>query len=184
MLKIIAVDFDGTLCVDAYPGIGEPIWKSINALLAEQRKGAKLILWTCRGGDKLQCALDWCSAHDICFDAINENLPDMIEEFGSDSRKVYAHEYWDDKAVRLPCPYKSLEDKSEYVKKREMLEIVYHMDIAASQLADLYRKQPDIYTIAKGSERANLGPKAHQVLIESYEKMILDLNTKLSNIMY
>ena len=36
--KIIAVDFDGTLCTDKYPNIGKPIEPIINALLREQQK--------------------------------------------------------------------------------------------------------------------------------------------------
>jgi len=35
-------------------------------------------------------------------DSINESLPDWIEAFRTQPRKVGASEYWDDKAVRLP----------------------------------------------------------------------------------
>ena len=36
------------------------------------------------------------------FDAVNENLPEVIERMGGDTRKVFANEYWDDRAVRVP----------------------------------------------------------------------------------
>lgn len=42
--KIIAVDFDGTLFTDAYPEIGEPIWKVINYCKKEQAEGSIIIL--------------------------------------------------------------------------------------------------------------------------------------------
>ena len=102
MIKIIAVDFDGCLVQNAYPDIGAENSIVVGALLAEQRKGAKIILWTCRRGDLLFVAVDWCSKHGIKFDAINENLPEVITAFGGDTRKIFANEYWDDRAVRMP----------------------------------------------------------------------------------
>lgn len=49
--KIIAVDFDGTLCENKWPEIGEPMFGTIAYLLKEKEQGAKLILWTCRVGE-------------------------------------------------------------------------------------------------------------------------------------
>ena len=37
----------------------------------------------------------------LTFDAVNENLPERIEMFGNDPRKIGADEYWDDRAVAL-----------------------------------------------------------------------------------
>ena len=101
--KIIAVDFDGTLAtVKKFPAIGEPIQSTIELLKHEQEKGARLILWTCRANERLDAAVEWCKAQGLHFDAINENLPDIIEAFGGDTRKIFANEYWDDRAVRMP----------------------------------------------------------------------------------
>lgn len=101
MQKIIAVDFDGTLCEGRWPGIGPAKGNVIDALLREQENGAKLILWTCREGQQLTEALTWCVNNGIIFDAVNANLPENREFFGNDSRKVYASEYWDDKSVEV-----------------------------------------------------------------------------------
>lgn len=102
MRKIIAVDFDGTLCEDKYPEIGPPKQTVIDALLREQRFGAAVILWTCRNGDKLREAVLWCEQHGILFDTVNANLPENIAMYGGiENRKVFASEYWDDKAVPL-----------------------------------------------------------------------------------
>lgn len=100
--KIIAVDFDGCLVKNAYPDIGDENHTVVTALMDEQRAGAKIILWTCRSADLLFAAVDWASNHGIMFDAINENLPDVIASFGGDTRKIFANEYWDDRAVRMP----------------------------------------------------------------------------------
>jgi len=109
--KKIAVDFDGTLCENKFPSIGRPNWKVINELLAEQQAGSKIILWTCRAGEDLKNALEWCKNHNIEFDAVNENMPDIIEAFAVNSRKIYADEYWDDRAVVKRF---NAEDMSDY----------------------------------------------------------------------
>lgn len=98
---IYAVDFDGTLCRDAWPGIGEPNRKLIRFLQERQAEGDKLILWTCRCGDKLNEAVKWCHDQGLNFDAVNENLPEIIERFDCDSRKIFANQYFDDKAVEI-----------------------------------------------------------------------------------
>ena len=102
MRKAIAIDFDGCLCTDAFPAIGEPNWPVIKRAQAEQRAGAGLILWTCREDQLLLDAIAACESWGLTFDAVNESLPDWIEEFETRPRKVGASEYWDDKAVRLP----------------------------------------------------------------------------------
>lgn len=104
MRKAIAVDFDGCLCENAWPEIGPPNWAVIRAALEQQRAGAALILWTCRSGELLDKAVAWCGEHGLTFDAVNENLPERLEHYGSESRKVSADEYWDDLAVRMPLP--------------------------------------------------------------------------------
>lgn len=48
-----AVDFDGTLCENAYPEIGAPNLPLIDKLISRRRLGAKIILWTCRDGEML-----------------------------------------------------------------------------------------------------------------------------------
>lgn len=98
-MKVIAVDFDGTLCESKWPEIGEPHWPIIRELILRQREGARIILWTCREGELLDNAVSWCLNHGIQFDAINRNVAERIEQYGDDPRKVSADEYWDDRCV-------------------------------------------------------------------------------------
>ena len=104
MRKAIAIDFDGCLCKNAWPDIGEPNRDVIQAALEEKHCGTALILWTCRAGDLLDAALAACSEWGLTFDAANENLSERIEHYGTESRKVSADEYWDDCAVHMPLP--------------------------------------------------------------------------------
>jgi len=96
--KIIAVDFDGTLCENKYPDIGRPNKDMLHYIKKRKRNGCKIILWTCRNGELLDNAVKWCKAHGLEFDAVNENLPEIIELFGSDTRKIFANLYIDDRA--------------------------------------------------------------------------------------
>lgn len=120
MPKTIAIDFDGTLCESLYPDIGRPFVGVINKAKAERKAGAKLILWTCREGQHLEEALAWCKSFGLEFDAVNENLPETIEAFGTNSRKIAATEYWDDRAAAYEqiscerCKLRKETTKSKY----------------------------------------------------------------------
>lgn len=98
--RIIAVDFDGTLCSDCYPKIGKANDALFQYLKMLQRMGDRLILWTCRRGVSLKEAIAFCKARGLIFDAVNENLPEVIERFGGDSRKIFADIYIDDRSVK------------------------------------------------------------------------------------
>lgn len=99
-IEIWAVDFDGTLCESVWPGIGSPNTKLIDFLIKGRKEGVKLILWTCREGEKLQEAVEWCKEQGLEFDAVNDNLPEMIALHGGNNcRKVWAAKYIDDLAV-------------------------------------------------------------------------------------
>lgn len=45
----------------------------------------------------MQQAVDWCKRVGLEFDAVNENLPFMIERYGTDPRKIGADLYIDDR---------------------------------------------------------------------------------------
>jgi HK97 family phage portal protein len=98
--RVYAVDFDGVLCENLYPKIGYAKKEVINHVLQLQADGNKIVLWTCRVGDLLDEAVAWCGGQGIVFDSINENLQEVIDRYGSDTRKISADVYVDDNAVR------------------------------------------------------------------------------------
>lgn len=97
--RIIAVDFDGTLHTGTWPEIGDVNMTVFNFCRNEQLNGARLILWTNRAGEQLEDAVAWCKERGLEFDAVNKNLPELIELYGNDCRKINADIYIDDKAV-------------------------------------------------------------------------------------
>ena len=96
--KIIAVDFDGTLCYSEWPALGEPNVRLIAYLKKWKEMGNKVILWTCRAGDALESAVSWCREQDLEFDAINDNLPEIVALYGNNSREITCDYYIDDRA--------------------------------------------------------------------------------------
>ena len=101
-MRIIACDFDGTLCENRFPEIGEPKLHVIEHLKYEQNNGAKIILWTCREGEFLTRAIEWCKQNGLTFDAVNDNVAESVRMMNCNSRKVFAHEYWDDRSIACP----------------------------------------------------------------------------------
>ena len=85
---IIAVDFDGTLCYSKWPDLGEPNKPLIDYLRIQRESGNKLILCTCRAGEPLEKPLLWCKNQQLEFDAVNDNLPEIVEKYGNNSRKI------------------------------------------------------------------------------------------------
>ena len=99
MRKVIAVDFDGTLCTRNWPGIGDSNDELIAQLIDEQKNGTAVILFSCRGGKRLKEAVQWCKKRGLIFDAVNKNLQERIRAYKADPRKISADVYVDDRAA-------------------------------------------------------------------------------------
>ena len=81
------------------PKLGELNRALIEYLRYQQRLGNKLILWTCRAGEARDKAVSWCKDQQLEFDAVNDNLPEVVEMYGNNSRKITCDYYIDDRAV-------------------------------------------------------------------------------------
>lgn len=154
--KIIAVDFDGCLVTNKFPEIGDPINKTISRLKQEQANGAKVILWTNRRDKPLEDAVNFCKEQDIHLDAVNENLPEIIEAFGGDTRKVFANEYWDDRAV--------------YMAEEED-------DWASREIALACQSEKDA---AKDSDDWDYGVACYESALRAYRSLMQDGHTGFS----
>ena len=95
---IIAVDFDGTIVDDGYPGIGKTRIFAFETLKRLQEDGHRLILWTYRYGIKLQEAVDFCKENGIEFYAVNASFPEEKFDY-SRSRKIHADLFIDDRNI-------------------------------------------------------------------------------------
>lgn len=96
---IIAVDFDGTLHLGKFPDIGIPVPNAKRVMGQLKKDGHYLIINTSRSGDDLLNAINWLLENGIPFDRVNDNCPANVKKYGSNSRKIYAHLYVDDRQV-------------------------------------------------------------------------------------
>ena len=137
MEKVIAIDFDNTLFYTDFPTIIKPRKNVIDKALEEQKKGAKLILWTCREGMYLADALAACHKAGLCFDAVNTSLPDWTCMWGTDPRKIGATEYWDDRAVNpnADCRFACADER---VPLEQVLDDMYGDKGVVSWAAEFY----------------------------------------------
>lgn len=105
----IGVDFDGTLCDFAYPGIGAPKPGAKEALARFRKLGYRVVIWTCRtcsyhfdifGGDPAQPTME--RTHVIEMKAWLDHHGFEYDEIDDGSRgKLHADFYVDDKAIRF-----------------------------------------------------------------------------------
>ena len=114
--EFVAVDFDGTLCADAFPEVGAPNRVVIEYVKRLAADGSKIILYTSRenGTRKLlDEAVAFCKEQEIPLYAVNENPGNphaaKIGLKPSDGRKLYADLYIDDKAI-TPAEIQDMED--------------------------------------------------------------------------
>ncbi len=125
---IIAIDFDGTIVEDAYPGIGTPMLFAFETIKKLQSEGHRLILWTYRSGQKLEEAVAFCKKNDIEFYAVNKNYPE--EEFDDEiSRKINADIFIDDRNiggfVGWTTVYKTIFNYEPPIKKRGFFSFLF-----------------------------------------------------------
>lgn len=85
---IIACDFDGVLHNGSWPDIGKPDTYLFSYLINCRKHGIKVILYTMREGKLLNDAVQFCKSQGLEFDCVNNNLPEMIELYGSNPRKI------------------------------------------------------------------------------------------------
>ena len=73
---------------------------AIESVRELHQSGHFLILWTCRQGEQLDEALQWCKQNGLSFHAVNDHNPDNLKFFGGvGGNKVYADVYIDDKNI-------------------------------------------------------------------------------------
>ncbi|MCK9412254.1 MAG: hydrolase [Prolixibacteraceae bacterium] len=94
---IIAIDFDGTIVEHQYPAIGKVRPFAFETLLLLQKKGHQLILWSYRSGKELEEAINFCAAKGLTFYAVNKSYPEEDFCATSDSRKIHADLFIDDR---------------------------------------------------------------------------------------
>lgn len=105
---VIAIDFDDCICTGGWPDIkkGKVIESTVDLMYEQMMLNPKtsFVLWTARDGRLLDDALWFVRKHNIPIEFCNEQHPELIpilDPLTASSRKIWAFEYWDDKAKRI-----------------------------------------------------------------------------------
>lgn len=110
-MKILAIDFDGTIVEDQFPGIGKMIpgaKETINELYA---LGYEIIIWTSRTHIRMLEAVEWLAKNGIKYHRINESSPANLRMYGNvDTRKIFAHMYIDDRGYHPLPPWNEIKE--------------------------------------------------------------------------
>jgi hypothetical protein len=112
----IAVDFDNT--------IAHSIWPDIKGLMPNAKEGVndlfnsgcKIIIWTCRENKAAEEAKQFLDENGILYHHFNENCPERTALFDSDSRKIGADLYVDDKGTEGIVPWHRVTQKAKCLK--------------------------------------------------------------------
>ena len=96
---ILAVDFDGTIATDSFPEVGQLRPNADIVIRKLYEDGHKIIINTCRTGKYEGLAEYFLIQHKIPFHFINSNLPEVIQKYQQDCRKISADVYIDNKCV-------------------------------------------------------------------------------------
>lgn len=118
-MAIISIDYDDTIVYADYPNIGtiKPHAREVINNLYNQ--GHTIIIWTCRSGDHEQMAAMYLRDMGVKFHHINENHPENIVQYDSDSRKIFADIYIDDKQLGgLPESWLTIDEVLQEQLKR------------------------------------------------------------------
>lgn len=96
---IISIDFDGTIVRGEFPEIDGLIPYAKEMVQRLRSDGHYIIINTCRSDDQAIDAVNYLLDAGISFDRFNDNAPSNTEKHNSNSRKIYADIYIDDRQV-------------------------------------------------------------------------------------
>ena len=121
---VVAIDFDGTIVEEKWPRIGNPIKGAKIGIERLHKEGMILILNTCRCEDTLGEAVDFLKERKLwnCFTAVNENILERVEEYGSDPRKISADVYVDDRGISGIPPWSDIV-KTCLTRQKELMRL-------------------------------------------------------------
>ena len=100
-MVILAVDFDGTIVKDEYPGIGKALPGAIQAINELYDDGYCIIINSCRARDKEDEMIDWLNRNGVKYCHANENCQCRVVSYRTDCRKISADCIIDDKSLMM-----------------------------------------------------------------------------------
>ena len=103
---VLSIDFDGTIVEVDYPRIGKLIPGAIRYINKLHKEGYMIIINSCRAGKHERQMRSFLNIQGIKYHYINENAEFLIEKYKTDTRKISANIYIDDKSLGGLPPWK------------------------------------------------------------------------------
>jgi len=94
---VLAIDFDGTISSENYPGIGTLRRGAKESINGWYNDGHTIIINSCRSGKYEVDMIEFLEASGIKYHEVNNNSPHRIDLYARDCRKIGADIYIDDK---------------------------------------------------------------------------------------
>lgn len=107
---VVAMDLDGVLF--NYDGEPNDMWILWSRVM--QKLGIKVVLWTCRV--ELDMWLEKLKEREFVPDKVNANIDEVVRNYPSEGRKIFAHLYLDDQMIGFSklTPYDIMDEILKY----------------------------------------------------------------------
>lgn len=150
----LSVDFDGLITIGSrnFPECGRLRPEAKETINKWHRQGHYIIINTCRNPvTVLQCA-EFLALNEIHFDTINENNPDVVAYWGTDTRKISADLYFDDRSGVVN--WGDFDDLVYRFSKPTVICIIGESGTGKTTVADFIRDNYTIPSIESRTTRA------------------------------
>lgn len=118
-MAIISVDYDGIIIADGnWPHSGETIPDAVESINRLHNSGFCIIINSCRIGTAEEAMIQTLKQLGIKHCRVNENCPERIKRYETDTRKISADLYIDDLSVFNPLKYLSWPDLTDHIIRR------------------------------------------------------------------
>jgi len=112
----LSIDFDGVIVTNEYPQVGKLMTGARETINKWYESGHTITINTCRSGAFLDDCRQFLDDNGILYHFINENDPVLIDQYGSDTRKISFDYAFDDKNAGGFMGWKRA---AKYIEQRE-----------------------------------------------------------------
>lgn len=155
----ISIDVDGTIVSSKYPNIGT-LQHGAKEVINKWYEKHCVVINTCRSEEHEQAALWFLKDNGINFHYFNENPTHLIEQYGTDTRKLSADIYFDDKAAGGFMGWEKAEQYVEWMENRKpvIICIVGESATGKTQLANYIESRFAVNMIESYTDRPKRKP--------------------------
>lgn len=190
----ISVDCDGKIWKQNYPDLGELLPGAKNVINYLYDRGHTIVINTCRANHFAENAKAYLINNGIKFNFFNENDPKLISKYGTDTRKVSADAYLDDRSLDELIAKKMLGTKEyeeeiwqqhleqfQFIERPVIIAIVGESGSGKSLAAEYLENVYDINLVQSYTDREKRydGEAGHTFLsVEEYDNLVGDVLAK------